>query len=73
MIVMIDGKKVKCKNDIRIIHETTINNGWTGDEDLECELHTIINNEGMITDLNVDGTVTKSGWKTIDDLVEECH
>ena len=73
MIVMIDGKKHKCKSEVRIIYPTVVNSGWTGDEDVDAELHLTASNEGVVTDLYVEGTVTGSGWKMVADIVEECH
>jgi len=70
MKVMIDGKNVKCNSEVRVIHETTI---WHGCKETEAELHMIISDEGMITDLVIDGEAEKTGWSMIEDIAEECH
>jgi len=51
MKVLIDGKEVKCLNDIKVIYDGVVFGMNDDDLDLEGELHVALNCEGIVADL----------------------
>ena len=77
MKVLIDGKEVVCNNDVKVIFDTGeyLDEGDLGEgmQDVEVEPHLTVNHEGVIVDNIKEGQVFTTSWRTIQELVEECH
>jgi hypothetical protein len=77
MKVLIDGKEVKCENDVCVIYEDQVlelrkkNKG----KDVWGQVHVKLNSEGLIVDTvkNNCKEFFKSFWAMVDDLVEMTH
>lgn len=58
MKVLIDGKEVEAKNDVKIIWEGDFLVDSETDEPRESELHLMANHEGIVLDVISDGEVS---------------
>lgn len=75
MKVLIDGKEVKCLNDVKIIHKNQLVDVDRNGNDVMGDLHITLTHEGMVADTfnKRQNFVSKSTWKTLDDIIEETH
>ena len=77
MQVLIDGKEVECKNDIRVMYDGVIFGMDDDGNDEEGELHVILNCEGMVLDLiseceDGDAEVVGTMSQTYGEMAEYC-
>jgi len=77
MEVYIDGKKIECKNDIRVIVPVTPRDGITADL-FDSDLEIILHNEGIgaelieITERSAPSAeFTYSFWETFEEFIDE--
>jgi hypothetical protein len=68
MKVFIDGKQVKCLNDVKVVHEDV-----TSGENVYDSLEITLNSEGMIADTWKKNTIHRTMWKDLEDIIEETH
>ena len=76
MKVLIDGKEVEVKNDVRVIYDGIIYGMSVDDEtDLEGHLEVVMTHEGMIADVysrdgEPIGTMSQTAGEMADEIIE---
>jgi hypothetical protein len=73
MKVLIDGKEVKRLNDVKIIYENQLLDVKKSGKEIYGDLHITLNSQGMIVETLKGGTVYKTMWEDLDDIVEKTN
>jgi hypothetical protein len=73
MKVFIDGKQVKCLNDVKVVHEDELLDVLPSGENVYGSLEITLNSEGMIADTYYGRKIHGTMWKDLEDIIEETH
>jgi hypothetical protein len=73
MKLIVDGKPVEVKNDVRVVYDYERVNWVDGLE--QCSVEVVLNHEGFIADLHgEDGDNISTCGYTVDEIAEDlCH